>query len=686
MAISTTLRKPPVVLAAGTLLIGFAILFRIQSLYPIVFSDEWSYSRMARLQPFSEAAIPSFLYLWVYKLTNVCGDGFLSCARLMNAAFFFSAVVFVYLIAKKVVPPALAVWVALLAVFGPINSYTSYFMPEAMFFFFFWLFSWSLLRFGTTHEPVDLIVPAFLFGLLTLVKPHPVFMYPALIVYLGYLSRRPAYIAWLGVWAIRSAIFVGVSIFTKLAISYAFAGKAGLTLFGGVYNSIASQASGSGKYFAIASNAAASLGGHLMILATLFGAAICAMFYAATKAVAQKEESNELHKMAIFAFLVIGSMVGLSAIFSASVIGMGPGESLARVHMRYYNFALPFFLILAGGQISDGTRRSPYLIAVIALAVAGLAAYAISTRLSGFFIPSWVDAPEASAASDLPADYYLLAMFGLFATIVWAINRRLGSQIYLFVFAPIMIAVNLYAVNLFIRRYEQPDVYDRAGIVVRQLFPRSERSNVTLYGSDPGYLSKVQFHIDNRLVNAVETGPASRPDLASIRGTKKIAVVFEPNLTVPAGVSETRSDGFSIYTSTLPPEFEVNFTKPRPFGGLASAAGVSIPEQWGAWSEGDLVTLKFTKPLPKTLRVRLAAKAFGPNVGKTFTMSIGNSTKDFSLTNVNSAVAFTFENPGLSDTIRISVPQPISPLEINVARDARKLGIGMTELQIERLD
>lgn len=685
MTISSVLRKPPVLLAAGTILLAFTILFRIQSLYPIVFSDEWSYSRMARLQPFPQAAIPSFLYLWVYKLTNVCGDGFLSCARLLNVAFFFSTVTFIYLIARKAVSPAIAAWVAFLAVLGPINSYTSYFMPEAMFFFFFWLFSWTALRLTPAHSLLDLIFSAVLFGLFTLVKPHPIFMYPAIIVYLGYLSRRSTYAVWLSLWALRSAVFVAVSILAKLAISYALAGKAGLTLFGGVYSAVASQASGSGKYLAIASNAAASLGGHLMILATLFGTAICAMFYAATKAAAQKEESNEFQKMAIFAFLVVGSMVGLSAIFSASMIGIEPIEALARVHMRYYNFALPFFLILAGAQISDGARRRPYLIAAIALAIAGLAAYAINTRFSGFFIPSWVDAPEASAASDLPADYYLLAMFGLFATIVWAINQRLGSQIYLFVFAPIMIVLNLYAVNQFIRRYEQPDVFDRAGIVASKLVARQDRSNIVVFG-EAGYLEKVLFHIDNLFTTQIGTHPFSPPDLNSIKNTRKIAVVLGANPPAPAGVTEIRSDGFSIYTSTLPPEFEVNFTKPRPFGGLASAAGVSIPEQWGAWSEGDLVTLKFTKPLPKTLRVRLAAKAFGPNVGKTFTMSIGNSTKDFSLASVNSVVAFTFENPGLSDTIRITVPQPTSPLEINVARDARKLGIGMTELQIERLD
>lgn len=685
MPLLAVLRKPPVLLAAGTILIAFAILFRIQSLYPIVFSDEWSYSRMSRLQPFSQAAIPSFLYLWVYKLTNVCGDGFLSCARLLNVTFFFSSAAFIYLIAKKVVSPAIAAWVALLAVLGPINSYTSYFMPEAMFFFFFWLFSWSALRLTPAHGLPDLIFSAVLFGLFTLVKPHPIFMYPAVIAYLAYLSRRPAYAAWLGVWALRSIVFVAVSIVIKLSLSYALAGKAGLTLFGGVYNSVASQASGSGKYLAIATNSAASLGGHLMILATLFGTAICTLLYTTANAVSQKEEGSEFRKMAVFAFLVIGSMVGLSAIFSASVIGMGPSESLARVHMRYYNFALPLLLILAGSQISDDTRRRPYLIAAIALAIAGLTAYAIGTRFSGFFIPSWVDAPDASAASDLPAYYYLLAAFCLFTTVVWAFNQRLGSQMYLLLFAPVMIVLNLYVVNQFIRRFEHPDVYDRAGIIARKLVMPSELSNIVLYG-ETGYLEKALFHIDSPLATQVGTRPPAPPDLSSIRNSRKIAVVFGPLPVAPAGTTVFQSDGFAIVRSAALIEFDVDFRKSFPAGGLASATGVSVPEQWGAWSEGKLVTLKFRKSLPENMRVYLRAKAFGPNVGKPFTMRVGDQASDFSLTDVPRNIELQFGNPGASDTLTIAVPQPASPHETGVGGDPRKLGIAMIELRVEKLD
>lgn len=687
MTISTVLRKPPVILAAGTLLVALVVFFRIHALYPTVFGDEWTYSRMSRLEPLSRAAIPSFLYLSLYRLTNFCGDGFLSCARLMNVAFFFSAIPFIYLIARKVATPALAVWIALLVAIDPMNSYTAYFMPEAMFFFAFWLFAWSLLRLDAAHKSVDLIVPAVLFGFLALVKPHPIFMYPALIVYLGYMSRQATYAAWLRLWAMRSAIFVGVSLLAKLAISSIFAGKAGLTLFGGFYGSIVTHANGPERYVELALKSATSLSGHLMILSILFGTAICAMFYAAAKALGEKDDRDGSRRIAIFTFLVIGSMVGLSAIFTAAIAGLGPSESLARVHMRYYNFALPLLLILAGAGIADHSRRRLNIGVTIAVAIAALTAYAIATRISGA-IPTWVDAPEATAASDLPSRFYLLAVFGLLATVVWAFNQRAGSRIFLLAFAPVMIVLNLYAVNEFAQRFEKPDVYDRAGIVAHQLFPPSERSNIILYGPDTGYLTKVLFHIDSPLPKTVGTSPASPPDLSSIRNSQKIAIVFEPNTGAPSGVTEIHADGYSIFRSAVRPELELDldFTKPIQFPGLASATGISVPEHWGAWSEGALVTLKFRKNLPESLRVHLRAKAFGPNVGKPFTMRVGDQARDFLLTDIPRNIELKFGNPGASDTITIAVPQPASPHETGVGGDPRKLGIAMIEFRIEKLD
>ena len=55
MTISTVLRKPPVILAAGTLLVALVVFFRIHALYPTVFGDEWTYSRISAATGFCPA-------------------------------------------------------------------------------------------------------------------------------------------------------------------------------------------------------------------------------------------------------------------------------------------------------------------------------------------------------------------------------------------------------------------------------------------------------------------------------------------------------------------------------------------------------------------------------------------------------------------------------------------------------
>ena len=88
------------------LLIGFAVTvflqFRNAGLYPYVFLDEYLYSKLSRLQPLADATVPSYLYLVLFKATNLCGDGFLSCARLLNTGPFACQLRSIFLTARRV--------------------------------------------------------------------------------------------------------------------------------------------------------------------------------------------------------------------------------------------------------------------------------------------------------------------------------------------------------------------------------------------------------------------------------------------------------------------------------------------------------------------------------------------------------------------------------------------------------
>jgi phosphoglycerol transferase len=121
----------PYALPIAGMVVFVGLLLRNSGLYPSVM-DEYPYSTMSRLMPLANASVPDYLYFVVYNFTNQCGDGFLSCARIMNVAAFVGAAPFIYLTARRVCTRGVATLVVILALVGPINTYTAYFMPEPL--------------------------------------------------------------------------------------------------------------------------------------------------------------------------------------------------------------------------------------------------------------------------------------------------------------------------------------------------------------------------------------------------------------------------------------------------------------------------------------------------------------------------------------------------------------------------
>lgn len=168
--------------------IAFAILvvviaMRNAGLYPAVFSDEYLYSTSARLKPLADATVPAWLYLAVYRLTATCGDGFLACARILNLAVFALASGFVYLVARRVANSGTAIAIALLALAGACNTFTAYFMREALYAFGFWVLVWHTTRLGPEASSRCWAVVGLMLGLLSLVKPHALFLLPPLMAH-----------------------------------------------------------------------------------------------------------------------------------------------------------------------------------------------------------------------------------------------------------------------------------------------------------------------------------------------------------------------------------------------------------------------------------------------------------------------------------------------------------------------
>jgi phosphoglycerol transferase len=130
----------------------------------------------------------------------------------------------------------------------------------------------------------------------------------------------------------------------------------------------------------------------------------------------------------------------------------------------------------------------------------------------------------------------------------------------------------------------------------------------------------------------------------------------------------------------------IDFRKPGLPSFLAEMTGISVQEPWGRWSEGPLIQLRFTQPLPRKFTLELTANAFGPNNGQPVKVRVGAIEKTLVINSRPEIATYTlaFETPDNADTIQIIPPKPTSPSELDAkSSDTRKLAIAFVFLRIK---
>jgi phosphoglycerol transferase len=673
----TVLKSNCLIFAAIVLFI--ALLFRNNGIYPFI-PDEYFYCKFSRLIPLEDATVPDYLYLAIYRLTNIFGDEFLNSARILNTLFFVAAMPFIYLITRQVSTKRTASIVALLAALGPINTYTVYYMPEALYFFSFWLLTWFILRLDYTFDLRSWCFAGILLGLSSLIKPHALFLLPAIVVYILYVSRKKE-----GKWAlqaIRNAIiFVAFAFATKFSIGYLLAGKAGATIFGLNYTFTASVAiSKLDRYFELLSLCTKSAKGHILAICLMFGVPIAFATKASFDSVLSKEETRSGHRIAVYALSVLVNLIPVVILFTAF------GDEAPRIHMRYYDFALPLLLVIAAYQLSlepasDMLKRR----AIVAFPIGVAILYAVYTFL-GPYKPNMVDCPEFFGFTYNWTVFYVLSGISFLALVLWVHSARAGAGIFIYLLMPLAVGFSTYYANQELRGRLVPDVFDRAGIFTKQFLSNvsnGELSRLVIVGSGPIRMWGSAIYLDNPKVSFETIPEGAAYDLSKLAVGKEWILVIGDHSLPENTCYQLQMNGFTLARATC--TTTVDFTKFSWPGVIASAQGLSSDDTSGALSIGDVVILEFFNPLPEKFTVHLVAGAFGPNVGKEFVAHVGDSAIRFTLAASSEERVFEFNNPQKSKIIKIDIPSPCSPKELGLSHDTRKLGMTLTELRIEPL-
>ena len=667
-------------LLAAMVAIFLFLVFRNSGLGPSVLGDEWTYSLYTRLLPLSQAQLPSFLYFLIYRSSNMCGPDFMGCVRVLNAAFFVAAAPFIFMLARRYMQAGLALLLTLASLLGPVSTYTAFFMPEAMYFFLFWVFAWLVLavapRASTRH---GLIVGALL-GAICLVKLHAVFL---LAGYAGYLLATMLLTR--GRWLLRETLqcmVLAVAAFfaVRLGVGYLIAGRHGLDLLGGVYSAQADSHFRHPDLGSLLHYGARSLFGHGLALVLLYAVPLACMFQLRRIPGGDGDPVQvERQRLMMFSLAMIAVLVAVTVYFTANVPDGNPLEALRRLHLRYYDFALPLLYLVAGAWLRDDTKPTRIHAlqhATAVLIVGGLYVFALYYHFRGF-APNRIDSPELYGAVVDQHFFHVLGAMGLGIMVMWAISHRLGTALYAWLFVPVFALGAAHFVANGAAQRQVPDTYDTAARTVHALLS-PQRSGVVIFGDDIFKLAQAEFQLDAADTTIVPLQPGQAIDAGELPPGKRWVLVIGAHAMLAAASSAQHFGGFSLYQLQVP--LLIDFSRNNP--DLAAASGLSGIEDFGRWSDADEALLQFTRPLPPSVEVRLTAAAYGPNAGKPFTLTLGTETQTFILGDAAQTITLHFHNPPGIDRLRIAVPDPTSPLALGKSSDNRRLGIALSRLEL----
>lgn len=682
-------RSPWSWLTAGLVVLFFFLTFRNAGLYPVVLSDEWTYSQFSRLIPLHDVGAPSYLYFFLFRSSNACGDGFLECARILNVLCFLASAPFIFLIAKRVASNGVSLLLALASVAGPINVYTAWFMPESMYYLGFWLASWLALR---AYESPSFRSSAQLgaaLGLLALVKVHAIFLLPGISLFIVYsvLSQSSPAVS---VSSIRRA-FLYVAIFfvsaaiVRFGIAFIAAGSQGLSLYGKVYENMQKYSDSMRRPLTeLIALGLFNLRGHAMALAILYNVPLVSLGVMIFSPRTYKSGSNIRSALAVYSAIIILTLLAVTVMFTASVSGNGPYETNVRLHMRYYDFSLPLLMLGLASQLGlkDDNTKLKGRFAAAAILISILLCSAVF--LLAMFKPSYVDGPEIDVLASHSKIIYIFIAMAFANVLVWVWKRNIGTQLFLFAFLPIYTATAMIVDMQKVRAADTADVFVRAGIFAHQYLTDSEKNHLTIVGSDSAGLFKAQFYVDNVNVKLMPQSASTPIDAKTLNDPDGwLLVIGDAPLPEDALVHVGHRE-FSLVQLHPPKvsEFDFDFSKKILNNYLKNVEGLSVAESSGRWSNQKTLRFDFSRDLPQALTLTMSIQGFGPNIGQPLKVIVGKEERSLVLSENIQDVTLQFENGADARSISMEIPHPASPKELGLGDDGRQLGAMLNRMRI----
>jgi len=561
-------------------------------------------------------------------------------------------------------------------------------MPEAMYFFVFWVFSWFVLSYLDSSPLILGGGAGLILGILAMIKAHGIFLLGsfAFFALLGWVFCLDKVTLRRTLELIACAIAGFLLI--RLPLGFLIAGKEGMHLLGELYGSYATSAVKGSRYLSELKLARYVLYGHLLGLSALLGVPLASIASMTRQSHHDTHDDKHLRIIQLFALTSLATLLVIVVLFSAHIGAAYDLKEVARLHMRYYDFMFPLLFIIAAAHISSGASVPPksWRTWSAVLPVAILAMQAIRVLVKRYH-PITTDCPELRGFTVNHIAFVSLAVLGLLSLLVWGIRRTWGASLYVFVFLPLTMVTSSHYVFKELRQgYRTENIYDSAPLFARR-YLSNEVSQLVIAASDRTGLYRAQFHIDNPDAATVELPAGAALEAAQIPpGKNWILLIGDHKVHFPVQYELSMGE-YSIIRLQLKNGNEIDFSRTFWPGLLRKVRGLDRIEDFGRWSNGDEVEIEYLSPLPQKFVLSLEAFAFGPNIGQPFKICIGSQEQEFRYDGVRQWVpelkSFPFQMDGTEKIIRIKIPRPTAPKDFfGTGTDERRLGIALHKLRI----
>ena len=544
---------------------------RVWPVLPAVMQDEYVYSMQARFTPFAEQLYPNYLFSWLYSSTSACGVDFYSCGKGLNVLFFFVTLAFIFLIARRLLSVTWGAIIATVAALSPIHVYVSYFMPEAMYFAFITATIYVGLIAGAKHKLTWWVATGALLGLSALVKPHALFTLPAFLLFALLVAWRSDGGSF-GKGLVSSLGKLGAFAVVKFGGGCAFAGAAGLSLFGTSYESSLNQfvsenaqgqADVAAQTVSTVSNAATDLSlqaaeasgpgffevfiphslAHLALLLTVAGIPLLLSMSVIKDAVVKKQEVSAASQFLLLIGLLSLSFSLVVGAFEGVVTSLGDDHS-SRIITRYYEFLVPLLLIAAAVFAKFVEPKMRIRLIQSAILIAALIFGWV--YLSGIN-QSFADSILLSGFLSSPAVIPIIAVIGIIVALVWIFSAGSGSKLIVYVATPLILLIAGFTSQgyLLAQVGTNEAYFDIAGQKAKPLLAEVAGEKISIVGPVRYQNFTTKFWIDKPGIQDVTVPDGQTLDVGSIADVDYVVLIGNAKLTGTAESLE-QGEGYAI--------------------------------------------------------------------------------------------------------------------------------------------